>query len=85
MSYNPPKNYLNALERELLENENCQVMTQCTAENGIVGDWLRHDSLHARISPIFNDLRDLYLWMHDNGFEPTVPGSLLSKYRKIYK
>ena len=56
------------LYKELLENETCTVMVQCTAENGEIGDWLRHDSMNGRISPIFNDLIPLYRWLHAHNF-----------------
>ena len=77
--YTPPTFSDEELYSSLLEDETCTVMVQCTAENGQVGDWLRHDGLNGRISPIFNDLAPLYEWLHSHGFEGN---GTLYKYKK---
>lgn len=85
MSYVPPTMSNEQIERELLENEDLTFMTECTAENGVKGSWLRHDALNARISPIFDDHYLLYRWLIDNNFKQIGNGTgYLRKYRKVY-
>lgn len=65
----------------------CKIAVQCVdPETGIVGDFLfageSHREKGARVSPVYDDLSELYRWMAASKYEHTSGYLSTSVYRK---
>jgi hypothetical protein len=54
--------------------------TQCVPDNGTTPkDFIAENGTRKPVSPLFDSLTELYIWMSENGWESTEQGWLVKK------
>ena len=72
------------MEKYMMDAREAWIYTQCTDKEGNKGSFLGDENKNS-ISPVFDNLIQLYIWLDASRFEP-IPGSYtLCRIKEKYK